>query len=311
MAHMIEQNDSLFSGSGIRPWHGIGTIVEGTLTSADALHVAGLDWTVKQVPIYAGTKEVEGYLGNIRSDTKDCLGIITGKYKICQNSEAFAFVDDIMSQDETPCQYESAGSLNNGKRVWMLAKLPEHTLLGDKYERYLCFSNSHDGKSSIKVMTTNVRVVCNNTLTLATNSASRILSIRHMGSIEGKKREAMETLNFASEYIKAFDEKALEMTKTKFKIDKFLDEMFPVDEDASNCIKKRNESTREDILSIHNSKNDLSNFKNTAWGIYNAVSDWNSNAEPLRKTDTFAENRFINFMDGSSILEKSQLILSA
>lgn len=308
MAAGILENDNLMY-VGDRAWHGLGTRLDNPVNSEEALRIAKLDWSIEQVPIYAGTKQVDGYLGNIRSDTKECMGIITQKYKVLQNKDAFAFVDDIMNQDEIECKYESAGSLYNGKRVWMLAKMPNFFLVGDEVESYLFITNSHDGKSSVRVGVTNVRIVCNNTLQLAINTASRTWSARHMGSIEGRKQEAMETLGFAQKYITAMNERAEQMASTKANINKFVNLLFPFNEEASERIKRNTKEIQDFIINVHNTKDDLANFKNTAWGCYNAFADWFSNSEPQRKSATFETNRFVSMLDGSDLNEKAQAIL--
>ena len=309
MAAGILENDNLFV-VGERAWHGLGVRLDNPINSEDALRIAHLDWSVEQVPIYAGTKQVEGYLGNVRSDTKECLGIITSKYKILQNIDAFSFVDDIMNQDSIECKYESAGSLYNGQRVWMLAKMPSSFILGDEVDQYLYISNSHNGKSSVHVGCTSIRIVCANTLNLAMNSAKRTWSARHMGSIEGRKQEAMETLGFAQKYIDAMKIKAEEMAAIKFDINTFVDQLFPFNEEASNRIKNNQKEVRDYIISVHNNKNDLGNFRSTAWGCYNAFADWMSNSEPQRKSSTFETNRFVSMLDGSDLNIRAQEILA-
>lgn len=122
------------------PWHGLGTKVMEAPTSKDALSLAGLDWKVLQEPIYT------------------------------ENEEAFAFTDGLLGEG---VRYETAGSLQGGKKVWMLAHLPhEYIISGERISPYLLFSNTHDGSGAIKVALTPVRVVCNNTLNLALNTAS-------------------------------------------------------------------------------------------------------------------------------------------
>lgn len=307
MASGILENDTMFSANNIRPWHPLGKVIKDAPSSDKAIEIAGLDWSVEQVQIYAGTKPVEGLLGNIRSDTKDCLGIITKRYSIVQNKEAFAFIDDIVGDG---CVYETAGSLWNGKRVWMLVKMPETNILGDAIENYLCFTNSHDGISAVKVCISNIRVVCNNTLTLALSSAQRMWSFRHMGDIQSKKQEAAETLDLASKYLLSLSEKAEDMVKKSVDIDKFILKLLPVTKDMSKRKTENAQLVRDAIVSIHNNKDDLGNFRKTSWGVYNAVADFVSNSEPLRKTATMQENKFLSFVDGNDLLLKAQKILN-
>ena len=182
-------------------------------------------------------------------------------------------------------------------------------ILDDEIGNYLCFTNSHDGKSSLKVAITPVRVVCKNTLNIAINGAKRIWSTRHMGTIEGRQREAIQTLNLASAYLDKFENTANEMVKIRSDINEFLDKMFPISDDMTPRIKRNIESNRDEILAIYNMKDDLGNFRGTAWGTFNSFADWYSNSEPLRKSPTFNEKRFVSFIDGSNLMEKAQTVL--
>lgn len=309
MASGILENDNLFV-VGKPAWHGFGTVLNNPPTCAEALRISKLDWSVEKVELYAGNKVVEDYIANIRSDTNDVLGIVTPKYHIVQNIDAFDFVDDIMSNEEYECTYESAGSLFGGKRVWILARMPNKKILDEDVASYMFFSNSHDGKSSLKCGVTNVQICCNNTLQLAINSAPRVWSMRHMSSIDEKKREAMQTLKFASTYIEAFNVRAEKLANKKFNIDKFLDVYLPLD-DLTERVKRNTEQTRNYIKNVHDTKDYIGNIKNTAWGCYQAFTDWSSNADPLRASDTYAEKKLVSFFDGSVDYDKVQNILEA
>ena len=178
------------------PWHGLGTIVQEAPTSKDALHLAGLDWNVISNPIFtADGKEIEGWKSNVRDSDNTVLGIVSNKYKIVQNAEAFEFTDELISDD---VKYETAGSLRNGKQIWLLAKMPKVKVVGDDVDPYVCFTNSHDGLGSIKVCMTPVRVVCNNTLNLALSNKRRCWTTRHVGDINSKLEEARRTLALAN-----------------------------------------------------------------------------------------------------------------
>ena len=144
-----------------KPWHGLGTEVQEAPTSRDALRLAGLDWTVEQKPIQLEGIEIPGYKANVRSTDDRVLGVVSDRYRIVQNQKAFEFTDSIIGGD---VRYETAGSLNGGKKIWLLAKLPETEIAGDETEPYMCFTNTHDGSGAIRVCMTPIRVVCNNTL---------------------------------------------------------------------------------------------------------------------------------------------------
>ena len=161
------------------PWHGLGRIVMDAPASREALELAGLDWQVESRNIYSGTGAmIPGYRANVRSTDDAVLGVVSDRYRIVQNEEAFQFTDDLLGEGVT---YETAGSLQGGKKVWMLAKLPEkYIIAGDEVTPYLVFFNSHDGSSGVKVAMTPVRVVCQNTLNLALNNAKRIWTARHL-----------------------------------------------------------------------------------------------------------------------------------
>ena len=106
------------------PWHGLGRIVMDAPASHEALELAGLDWQVESRNIYSGNR------ANVRSTDDAVLGVVSDRYRIVQNEEAFQFTDDLLGEGVT---YETAGSLQGGKKVWMLAKLPEkYIIAGDE-----------------------------------------------------------------------------------------------------------------------------------------------------------------------------------
>lgn len=131
-----------------KPWHGLGTMVQEAPTSADALKLAGLDWTVERTPIYdVNGKVIPNWGANMRSSDHSVLGIVGNQYTILNNAEAFAFTDALVGEGVT---YETAGSLRSGRQVWLLARMPETQILGDKVEPYICFTNTHDGTGAIR-----------------------------------------------------------------------------------------------------------------------------------------------------------------
>ena len=179
------------------PWHGLGRIVMDAPASREALELAGLDWQVESRNIYSGTGDmIPGYRANVRSTDDAVLGVVSDRYRIVQNEEAFQFTDDLLGEGVT---YETAGSLQGGKKVWMLARLPRKYLIaGDQVEPYLVIFNSHDGSSGVKVAMTPIRVVCQNTLNLALNTAKRSWTARHTENVLLRVQDARETLQLDS-----------------------------------------------------------------------------------------------------------------
>ena len=307
MAHGLFEYDWMLSAKE-RPWHGIGTVVEEAPTSEDAIRIARLDWTVDQFPVFANGNEIPGYFANVRSDTNEALGVVRNRYKIVQNTEAFDFVDGIVANKHLECRYETAGSLFNGRRIFLLVKLPNKDLLGDLVENYLFFTNSHDGSSALTAGITNVRVVCNNTLQMALNGAERIWRCRHTTNIEGKKQQAKEALGMAVKYMGGMDAVAEKMYAKKINEEKF-EKNFSEKLKALTYSDKSNAEIINRIHLIYNEKDDLQNFKGTAWGMYNAVADFVSNTAPFRQTKNSGEIKLAEFFNGNKLLQASQDLL--
>lgn len=291
------------------PWHGLGTIIQEAVNSEEALKLAGLDWEILQVPVeYKGVKT--GHQFNIRSSDDTVMGVVGARYKPVQNKDAFAFTDELIGGD---VRYETAGSLQNGKRVWMLAKMEQTKILDDAVEPFLCLTNSHDGFSSMKVCMTPVRVVCQNTLNMALSKAKRTWNVRHSGNIEGKIAEAKHTLGLAHEYMDQFAVEAESLYKIKVAPKDFkelTETLFPITEDMSRR-KEESQYLLQMQLKSAWDMDDLGNIRGTAWGFMNAVSDMTTHRPPARKTENYRENMFIYTLDAPAILDKAlQLVKS-
>ena len=211
------------------PWHGLGRIVMDAPASREALELAGLDWQVESRNIYSSTGAmIPGYRANVRSTDDAVLGVVSDRYRTVQNEEAFQFTDDLLGEGVT---YETAGSLQGGKKVWMLAKLPEkYIIAGDEVTPYLAIFNSHDGSSGVKVAMTPVRVVCQNTLNLALGTAKRIWTARHTENVLLRVQDARETLQLANNYMGELGKGIHELTTIKLsdrKVQEFINEFFP------------------------------------------------------------------------------------
>ena len=288
-----------------KPWHGLGTEVAEAPSSEDALRFAGLDWTVRQEPVFnARGGIIPGYKSNVRDTDGNVLGIVGDRYKVVQNVDAFRFTDALIGGD---VRYETAGSLREGRQVWLLAKMPERKIAGDPVEPYLCFTNSHDGSSGVKVCMTPVRVVCNNTLNLALHTAKRTWAMRHTESIQERLHEAKDCLFRAAEYMDALAEyadAAARRTIRDEEITAILDELFPASDNATDRENARTRKIQNEFMVCYFAP-DIAKFRGTAWGAINAASDLISHSMPHRNTRNYAANNWGRIMDGHALMDKA------
>jgi phage/plasmid-like protein (TIGR03299 family) len=286
-----------------------GIRIPADASTETVMSAAKLNWNVDLGPITAGGKEVEGYFAVLRSDTKDTLGVVQNRYKPIQNREVFEFADAIKNNSNAQASYDVAGALFGGKKVFATLSLPKATFLGDDYQPYLFVYNSNDGSSSFKAGITNVRVICTNRITAMLNSAKRVWAIRHSHNAQSRIKEAVNSLMLASTYQEAFGEWAESMAASKVNAAKVVKLIFPYPPVATKKAIENVDAIRGAVLSIEEKKDDLQNFRGTAFGVYQAVADWNSHREPRRKTPTYDQRHDKDFFVGDALLEKTQKVL--
>lgn len=296
-----------------RPWHGLGTMVEEAPDSREALIAAGLDWDVVQRPVFTqdGVK-VPGYFANVRQQDGSILGVVTSRYKVVQNRDAFAFTDALLGDG---VRYETAGSLMGGRKTWILAKLPTRYIIqGEQILPYLVFSNTHDGSGAIKIAMTPIRVVCNNTLNLALDTADRSWSIHHTGDIVAKLEDARETLFMAEDYMNELGKGFEDLSRkrlTDAAVDEFIKELLPIADDASETTEKNILRLRKDVATRYFDAPDLQGLRKNGYRFINAVSDFATHAAPIRRTKNYQENLFNKTMEGNPLTDKAYRLVMA
>lgn len=295
------------------PWHGLGTRVLTAPASKEALEVAGLNWKVVQEPVYTEANElIEGHKANVRDSDRKVLGVVTNRYKVIQNEEAFSFTDSLLGEG---VRYETAGSLQGGRKVWLLARMPQdYIITGERISPYLVFSNTHDGSGAIKVALTPIRVVCNNTLNLALSSAKRSWSMIHTGDIQGKLEEAKDTLFKAEAYMDELGKEIEDLRMKRMSDQQVLDYieiLLPLDENMTAQQKKNIIRLQEDMKMRYFDAPDLKGVGKNAYRFINAVSDFATHAAPLRKTANYKENVFSRTVEGNPLIDKAYQMVCA
>lgn len=160
-------------------WHQLGQRIDSCCNWANAMKLANLDWNVSKLQLSNPlTGELIDVWGTFRMDNNQLLGTVGNLYTPIQNVDMGKTIDTILNKIDGS-HYESAGSINNGSRVWALAKLPTQIKIGnDISDNYIMYTNSHDGTSAGILKLTNVRIVCQNTLNLSLRDGNGI-KIRH------------------------------------------------------------------------------------------------------------------------------------
>ena len=174
MAHKI--GEMFYVGK--TPWHELGRKLNERPNLEEALHAGGLDWTVSTAPLLVADEpqsKVPQRVAVLRDDRESgavgrVLGVVHPAFQLLQNRDGMTLLDSLLGTNQRI--YETGGYLKQGEVVWLQAALQEPICIGetDELNTFLLFSNSHDGSRAIDIRLTTIRVVCNNTLTLALNS---------------------------------------------------------------------------------------------------------------------------------------------
>jgi phage/plasmid-like protein (TIGR03299 family) len=289
----ITVNDSMFSVRKV-PWHGLGAVLDRPpATIAEAIEASGLGWRVEKESIAVDRgeaaaddfmiprcEEIPGYYATVRQDTREVLGIVGERYVVVDNHVAFEFVDQLLG---SAMHFETAGSLNGGRRVWVLATLPDHIEVGgDRVRPYVLLMNSHDGSTAVVAASTPIRVVCMNTLNWGLERARQRYSIRHTERIREHVHQARRVLDLSIDYYEQFkqtgDQLAAERL-TEGQLRRVLAELYPsgIKDAASDRTRRSRDETKQRIIELFVDGDTQGNAPGTKWAAINAIvehSDW-------------------------------------
>jgi phage/plasmid-like protein (TIGR03299 family) len=287
-------------------WHGQGNVLDDYPESwAAARPLAGLDWDPIEErifrldsvepdtgrPVYA---EIEDRKAIVRSDNGNVLSVRQDSYQIISHDEMGEIVDAVANMPGV--RYETAGSIEGGKGVWALALLDEPvTLPGDDTLTlpYLALLNRHDGKGAMKVLSTNVRVVCANTWKAAEMNGERdgtVFSFRHTAGWRDRIEEARAAVSgvrdsFAEYVAEATD--LLGITVTPRQRELFVREFIPTPPDGlvSDRVARNIEEARAAVRLILESKT-TEHVSGTAYGLAQAAGEYLDHVRAARTWET-------------------------
>ncbi|MBM4033053.1 MAG: DUF932 domain-containing protein [Planctomycetes bacterium] len=290
MAHNIQiwNGEASMFYVGDPPWHGLGTPLARPATAQQAIRAAKLDWSVKKVPLFAFegriALDVPGKFAVVREDlwgTPDCcvLGVVGRDYRPLQNRDAFRFFDPIVGEDAAI--YHTAGVLGAGERIWILAKLPSQIrVVGvDISDKYLLLSNSHDGQSAVQMKFTPIRVVCQNTLTMALSTGPTVRA-PHLRNLEERLQEARRLLGIVEQRYAEIEKAFQAMAKVQVDGERlafYLGLVFPDPKDPLNeraMARVKRDRFWSGHFFEHGAGKDVPGVRGTLWAAYNGVTEY-------------------------------------
>ncbi len=268
----------------------IGTDITGLKTSEEVLNAAGLNYNVVKKNMYHQDSsgnfiEYPDKKFTVIEGTDKVLGTVSSKYEICQNRDAFGFIDYI-GGDSVGFEYVKAGETQSGL-VYIIAKIPNVTLMGDAITPYIIFQNSHDGMNSIKATICPLRIICQNQFNVSFRQSPNTVRIVHSSQMDARMLTAREMMRDVAGYMETFEDTAQNLAVKKISYNdviKVFNDVFDYKpETMSNRQLQHFEDARNDFLACYNS-DDNQNFKGTAWGVMNGAADYLTHHRSVRKT---------------------------
>ena len=293
----IDKEDILMRTS---TWTNIGKDVTACKDMEQVLQMSGLDYTVEKRPIFTypdikddGTRMIipNRFITTRRQDGHT-YDVVSDKFEIIQNRDAFDFVkymgDELL--------FEKAGETQSGM-VFVIGKLPEVDILGDKFTPHVIFRNGFSGKVKITAAICPLRIVCQNQFNFAFKNTANTVQIRHVGNAEAKLEEAKEVLRLSADYMAELNTMAehfAAMRLDQARMERITDYLFPMPTEDMNPFKRKSlEDARAKFISAHDAE-DNRNFRGTAWGMVNAYTDYLTHKEPAGKREDRFEGKFVN-----------------
>ena len=304
------------------PWHGLGTYVgDEPVVSQEAIIQAGLNWDVKKVPISMSpngyAQEIDSHVAMIRETDKSFYGIVGKGYEPVQNLGAFKFMDGLI--EDGSMRYHTAGSLRDGRNVWLLGKVGTAEIVpDDKVDHYLMLWNSHDGSSALRVFFTTVRVVCANTAQVALREGKgQGVSLRHTANIRNRLAQSREVLQLG---IKAFEQHtdfAKHLASVSLDVAKWTDFVTtlipdPIEGASERSLSiVRNKRDKIEELFLTGRGNAMNGVKGTAWAAQNAVVEYQNYHRLGENVKERGEKQFEAslFGSGAQMIKKANELL--
>lgn len=305
MAHLVE-NMAYVNAT---PWHGLGNQLTENQPLEIWLREAGMDWDILDNPVlYRSAEGLQSFADNkvlFRSDTLAPLSVVSKRYQVVQPREVLEFYRDLV--DLGGFQLETAGVLKGGKKLWALARTGQETLLkgNDQVKAYLLLATACDGTLATTAQFTSVRVVCNNTLQMATDNSSGAIKVPHSTKFDPDKVKQQLGLGITTWQQFVADMRRLsERPVHPFEARRFLVEVLGDPELPFH--RQPNTKALNHVFALYAGQgmgSTLASANDTAWGLVNAVTQFIDHERRARSPDNRLDSAWFGI--GALIKQKA------
>jgi phage/plasmid-like protein (TIGR03299 family) len=313
MAHQIEQ----MAYVGATPWHGLGR----QLTQKQPIEVwqreAGMDWQIQESPVHFKADAI-GHMGSIhsfpeqkvlyRSDTKAPLSVVSNRYQIVQPREVMEFYRDLT--EVSGYELETAGVLKGGRKFWALARTGQNANLkgNDQVNGYLLLATSCDGTLATTATPTTVRVVCNNTLTIALDGITRAIKVPHSTRFDARsvKKQLGVAVSQWDEFMYRMRVLAERKVQWHEAMGFFMNVLCEVTPNSKLPEVLPNERALRKVQSLYEGRGrgaTLESSQGTAWGLLNAVTEYVDHERRARSNEYRVDSAW--FGQGAQIKQRA------
>lgn len=289
MSHQIDFSNGRanMAYSGKMPWHGLGHQIDAVAPLADWKTASGLDWYIQKRPLFYGVETengerepmvIENKFAHVRSDTQACIGMGSDKFKLVQPAEVLEFYRDLL--DGSNFRMETLGALNGGSKLWALAQYNATIQIGERdlIKPYLLLATANDGSMATVADFTSVRVVCNNTLTLAVGNNGQKANVRIPHTRTFDADQIKGELGLVDDRIETFAADADKLSQTRVNDEQMINyfvELYAKKDDKGNIENERSvKNTVKKLVPLYRNGPgaDLETSHGTAWGLLNATT---------------------------------------
>lgn len=297
MAHelnVMADGRSAMAFVGETPWHGLGQELTPNAPLDVWVKEAGLNYEIHGGEVMTTLPDGQNIITMpsrkllYRNDTLEPLSIVSDKYKVVQPGAVMEFFRDLT--EEHGWQMETAGVLFNGAKYWALARTGQELRAKgqDQVNDYLLLATSCDGTMRTLAKRTAVRVVCNNTLSIAQKGEG--IRVSHSSVFQPEKiKQELELVTgwkiFEEQVQQLADRKVTNAEAINYVVSLLGDPGKPLEEQKSI-------QTMAQVLQLFDGKgkgSDLKSSKGTAWGLVSAITeytDWHKGSNLDRRLDS-------------------------